>query len=71
LEGDFLLWTSWNSSPTKRSEHITNHDVGFLIDIDHTLLDTDLVTVDLRRYLEKEVSMTNSNGIESVQKTAE
>ena len=32
-----------------------NHEVVFLLDVDNTLLDADRVTVDLGRYLEKEV----------------
>lgn len=39
----------------KGDDHVTQHHVVFLLDVDNTLLDADRVTVDLGRYLEKSI----------------
>src|SRR5882724_12662300 len=36
------------------------HEVVFLFDVDNTLLDNDRVTLDLRRYLEREIGRERS-----------
>ena len=36
-----------------RGEHVMNHEVVFLIDVDNTLLDADQVTFDLGHFLEE------------------
>src|SRR5574337_668682 len=45
----------FSAQPDERGEHMMNHDVVFLLDVDNTLLDADRVTIDLGRYLEKAV----------------
>lgn len=39
----------------KGDDHVTQHHIAFLLDVDNTLLDTDQVTVDLGSYLEKSI----------------
>jgi len=44
--------------PPRRMRKTKTQHVVFLLDVDNTLLDNDRVTVDLRRYLEREAGLT-------------